>query len=60
MGVKNPQCDGEITAGGFHPLKFGVGQFFESPRIDLPKTKLKVDNQEIKLEVYERTFIFDR
>ncbi len=63
MGAKVPDYDCEITADGFHPLKFPVQRLFKSEHRfyeEFPKTKLRVGDKEIELKVYEQTFTLER
>jgi hypothetical protein len=63
MGAKAPEYDCEVMAEGFKPLKFQVWRLFDSPHKtyeDFPKTKLKLDGEEIELPIYEHTFTLER
>ena len=58
-----PRYDCEITAEGFKPLKFEVWRLFKSPyksHEDFPRTKLKVDGEEVEVPIYEHTFTLER
>jgi hypothetical protein len=63
MGNKRPEFDCKITAEGFKPLNFEVGKLFESPHTryeDFPKTKLKVNDEEFELPIYDHNFTLER
>jgi hypothetical protein len=63
IGAKAPEYDCEITAAGYKPSTFQIGRLFESPHTyyeDFPKTKLKVNGEELELQIYEHTFTLER